>query len=233
MLTSALASLLFALIPGQAVNFQVECDSVPCVIDNIPFGVGRETVDWQMRQIAPLASRTIFDGGIVYHYDGYKFQGIQQSRFVDFIFSTNGALREIGVFLSPTANDDNRFPEVLNLYFTMRDRIVESRLYDSVEFVYSFKRPYSGTPEKDAIAGDFTGQEEDALIQDRNGNLSKYRFGKVWSIFKNRKHPSLMVTLSVAIQEGATTPSVNLQYTDTRYTKRGKVEGIENPREVR
>ncbi len=100
-------------------------------------------------------------------------------------------------------------------------------------FVYAFKNPYSGTSEKEAIAGEFTGQEEDALAQDRNGNLSKYRFGKVWSILKNRKHPTLEVILSVATQEGATMPSVNMQYIDTRYTKKGYVDGIENPRNKR
>ena len=78
--------------------------------------------------------------------------------------------------------------------------------------------------------GEFSYLEENALLQDRNGNLSKYRFGKVWSIMKNRKHPSLQVILSVAIQDGAATPSVNIQYIDTRFTKRGYVDGIQNPK---
>lgn len=221
--------LMMTLLFGQMIDFSEECDSTPCVIDHIPFGIGPETVDWQMHNIAPLSTRTVYDGGIVYHYDNYKFQGIQQTRFVEFIFSSSGFLREIGMYLTPSENGDNEFPEVLNLYFTLRDRIIESGLYDSVEFVYSFRHPYEGTTEREAMNGEFSYLEENALLQDRNGNLSKYRFGKVWSIFKNRKHPKLQVILSVAIQEGAATPSVNIQYIDNRFTKRGHVEGIQNP----
>lgn len=222
--------LILSLIFGQMVDYSVECDSAPCVIDHIPFGVGRETVDWQMHNIAPLATRTIYDGGTVYHYDGYKFQGIQQTRFVEFIFSSTGYLREIGMFLTPSEGMADEFPEVLNLYFTLRDRIVESGLYDSVEYVYSFKTPYEGNTEAEAMKGEFTLLEEDALRQDRNGNLSRHRFGKVWSILRNRKHPTLAVILSVAIQDGASCPSVNIQYIDTRFTKKGYVDGIENPK---
>jgi hypothetical protein len=221
--------LMMTLLFGQMIDFSEVCDSTPCVIDHIPFGIGPETVDWQMHNIAPLSTRTVYDGGIVYHYDNYKFQGIQQTRFVEFIFSSSGFLREIGMYLTPSENGDNEFPEVLNLYFTLRDRIIESGLYDSVEFVYSFRHPYEGTTEREAMNGEFSYLEENALLQDRNGNLSKYRFGKVWSIFKNRKHPKLQVILSVAIQEGAATPSVNIQYIDNRFTKRGHVEGIQNP----
>lgn len=220
--------LMMSLLFGQMIDFSDVCDSTPCVIDHIPFGIGRETVDWQMHNIAPLATRSIYDGGMVYHYDGYKFQGIQQTRFVEFIFSSSGFLREIGMFITPTENGDNEYPEVLNLYFTIRDRLKESGLYDSVEFVYSFKHPYEGTTEREAMKGEFSYLEENALLQDRNGNLSKYRFGKVWSIMKNRKYPHLQVILSVAIQEGAATPSVNLQYINTRFNGRGHVEGIKN-----
>ncbi len=223
--------LMLTLIFGQMVDFSEECKSTPCVIDHIPFGIGRETVDWQMHNIAPLAKRSIYDGGIVYHYEGYKFQGIQQTRFVEFIFSSSGFLREIGMFLTPSENGDNEFPEVLNLYFTLRDRLLESGLYDSVEFVYSFKHPYQGTTEQEAMNGEFSYLEENALLQDRNGNLSKYRFGKVWSIMKNRKYPYLQVILSVAVQEGASTPSVNLQYINTRFIKSRPVEGSQNQKE--
>lgn len=222
--------LILSLIFGQMVDFSEVCDSTPCVIDHIPFGVGVETVDWQMHYMAPLATRKVYDGGTVYHYEGYKFQGIQQTRFVEFIFSSKGNLREIGMFLTPSEEMADQYPEVLNLYFTLRDRIVESGLYDSVEYVYSFRNPYEATTEKEAMNGNFTLQEEYALRQDRNGNLSKYRFGKVWSILRNRKHPTLEVILSVAIQDGATSPSVNMQYIDTRYTRKGYVDGIENPK---
>lgn len=219
--------LMLTMLFGQMIDMSEECQATPCVIDHLPFGVGRETVEWQMHYIAPNAVVKSEDGGMIARYSDYKFQGFIQTRLVDFVFSSDGHLREIGVLLSPDPKGESRYPAVLNLYFTMRDKLVESGLYDSVEYVYSFKNPYMGTTEAEAMNGEFSEQEEDALAQDQNGYLSKYRFGKVWSIFRNKQHPTLTARLSVAIQSGMSVPTVHLQYIETKYTKNGYVDGIE------
>jgi len=219
--------ILFALIFGQQIDLSADCKTGICVIDNIPFGVGRETADWQMHQIAPAAVREVREGGAVIAYHGYKFQGIQETRDFQFVYSAKGQLQEIGMILAPTEND-NHYPTVINLYFTIRDAIQASELYDSVEFCYKFKSPYNGTTEKEAMDGDLSGSEEDALKQDQNGKLSKYRFGKVWSIFQNRKNHAIKAILSVSIPESGDQPVVLLQYKDARLSNGGYVRGIDS-----
>jgi hypothetical protein len=218
--------MILALMFGQQINFTDECDSGVCVIDNIPFGVGMQTVDWQMSQMAPSAVHEVREGGVVDVYHGYKFMGMQETRDFQFVYTSKGQMQEIGMILTPSIKN-SRYPEVMNLYFTLRDAIQHSGLYDSIEFMYAFKNPFNGSTEKDAIEGTFAEDEEDALLQDRNGKMSKYRFGKIWGIFQNKKRHSVKAVISVSIPEGMRSPAVVLQYYDTRFTNGGYVRGID------
>lgn len=208
------------MIFGQQINFMSQCDSGKCVIDNIPFGIGREAVKWQMKYEAPSAMPRTEHGGEVVQYDDYKFNGDARSFATAFIFNGDGLLRGIVSSLVPSS-DDYEYPEVFNLYMEMRDRIQSSGLYDSIEFVYSFKEPYYGTDEREAISGNFSGSEASALEQDRNGVISKYRFGKVWAVFQNKDRHSLKILLAVVQESGNRKPSVHVEYIDTRYGKGG------------
>ena len=219
--------LILTLLFGQQLDLVDDCETAVCVIDNLPFGVGRQTADWQMHYIAPEAVREVREGGAVVAYHGYKFQGIQETRDFQLVFSAKGQLQEMGMILTPTESD-NRYPVVMNLYFTLRDAIVASDLYDSVEYMYAFKAPYSGTSEAEAIEGSYSGTEETALEQDRNGKLNKYRFGKVWSIFQNKKNHAVKAILSVSVPEQGTQPVVLLQYKDARLSKGGYVRGVDS-----
>lgn len=212
--------VLLTLIFGQQINFSAQCDSGRCVVDNIPFGIGRDAVKWQMKYEAPESAPITGDGGEIVQFNGYKFGGMWQSTKTAFIFNGEGLLRNIVTQLVPSTRE-YEYPEVFNLYMATRDQIQSSGEYDSVEFVYSFKDPYNGTTEKEATEGVFSGLEESALEQDRNGVISKYRFSKVWAVFQNKRRHSLKVLIAIVKEDRDSRPSVHLEYIDTRYGKGG------------
>lgn len=219
--------MILALLFGQQIDFKSECDSGKCVINGVPFGILPEAVAWQMNAIAPSDAPKVLDGGATLLYRGYKFHGRSESRFTQFAFNAKGSLMSVSTAMTPS-DEPYEFPEVMNLYFALRDEIQNSGLYDSIEFMYSFKEPFLGTSEKDVLEGNFSNLEVAALKQDRNGNLSRYRFAKIWAIFQNKTRHSLKAVLTVAMEEGDERPRIILNYADTRYTgKAGYVYGID------
>ena len=228
--------ILLALIFGQEIDFTAQCEKGMCVVDNIPFGIGRDAVDWQVGNKAPGAVKTVANAGGTVHYVGYRFEGMVETKDVIFNFNGKGQMNDISVVLSP-GEGEYEYPEVVNLYFTLRDQIAISGLYDSVEYVYDFKTPFSGTSEKDAMEGSYSGIEADALRQDRNGRMSQHRFGKIWSIFQNIKRPSVKAILMVSYLEGSNEADSNLyvtlEYKDTEFAKGGYVRGVDSTSTMR
>ena len=223
--------ILLALIFGQELDFASQCEKGLCVVDNVPFGIGRDAVDWQISNKAPGAVKTATNAGGTLHYAGYRFEGMVETKDVLFNFNGKGQLNDISVVLAP-GEGEYEYPEVVNLYFTIRDQMVSSGIYDSVEFMYDFKAPFSGTSEKDAMEGSYSGIEANALRQDRNGRMSPHRFGKIWSIFQNTKRPSVKAILMVSYLEGSDESDNNLyvtiEYKDTEFAKGGYVRGTDN-----
>lgn len=219
--------LVLNMFFGQMLDFSEQCTQTVCVIKNIPFGVGRSTVQYQMRYIAPSIAMRESKGSDSYQYKDFKFQGIVQARYTHFVFNPMNQLEEVSINFTPRDNFNSEYPEVINLYFALRERVIESGQYDSVEFVYSFKNPFEGTTEKEAIQGEFTYQEEMALRRDGNGYLNKFRFAKIWSIFKSKKDPDVRLIISVALQEQTQGLDVSVSYTDFKYAQGGCVTGIE------
>lgn len=209
---------ILMMIFGQSINYADRCEESGCALDNIPFGLPAETVDWQMKQKAPLAKKFVINGGRSIHYMGYKFQNMVETYDFNVFFNENGRFGAFSAMLKPSVRH-YEYPEILNLYFTVRDQIANSGEYDSVDFQYTFKAPYSGTTEKEAMEGSFSNLEDAALKQDKNDRMSKYRFGKVWAKFRNKQYPNIRaVVLLSYIEDHESNDSqlyVTVSYGDT------------------
>jgi len=209
---------ILMMVFGQVIDFSDRCAASTCVIKDLPFGVGVETIDWQMKQKAPYANRVVLNGGSSIHYIGYKFQGMVETYDFNCFFNESGQFGAMSAIFKPS-NGDYEYPEILNLYFTLRDQIISSEQYDSVEFQYAFKEPFRGTTEREAIEGIYSYLEDAALKQDKNDRMSKYRFGKVWAKFKHKNNPNVRaVVLLSYIEDHGNTDSqlyVTVSYGDT------------------
>ena len=216
---------MLMMIFGQSSEGGPKCDSEVCAIPGTFFGASAPEVMRTMHRLAPDAKSKVLDGGTSIEYFDYKIGGAADARIVLFVFVPDKGLEEVSTWLTP-AESGNHYPEVLNLYFELRDAIQSTGLYDSIEFMYSFKNPYHGTTEKEAMAGNFSGDEEAALIQDRNGILGKYRFAKVWAVFQNKRSHSKKLTISVGY-DGQGDFGVSMEYYDNSLSSWGYVCGNE------
>lgn len=220
---------LLVILFGQAIGFQ-ECAGSNCPFEKTPFGVKSEVVTWNLKNAYPSATCQSIDGGLILGCEGFKYAGMATTDNVDFFFNSNGLFAGYSVSFSPKGMD-YEYPEVMNMYFAIRDALIMSGEYDSVAFVYKFKSPFSALDEDDAKKGDFTGMEDNALKQDRSDEMSAHRFGKVWSIFQSKRKASVKCVIQVAENlgvNGRTMLHVYLKYKDTEFTNGGYVRGIES-----
>ena len=185
--------LLIQLIFAQC-NFTQLCAENGCIYDGIPFGSSPELVKQQIRHIN-FNIKPVYDvNSKSLLYQGLSFWKYTEVNEVTFRFNDNDELSGVYVYFEP--EDRTKYPELFDLYLDVRQGIEQSGKYDSVEYRYKFKNPYPEATEKEAIDGNFSYQEMDALKQDGSPRISNGRFGQVWSKFKSKNLP-IKVTLMI------------------------------------
>lgn len=184
--------LLLAFFTAPSDN----CDLFGCVAGGIPFGTPKEIVMLKMKQLSESSNIVTEVASNSVHYDKFMYWRHEETTDFSFRFNSNDELDMVNAYLQP--QEYSSYPQLFNLYMQVRDEIVESCRYDSVEFIYKFRDPYGNGTEAEALAGTFTFSEMAALRQDANQKTSKYRYAKVWSIFKSKEHPEISLKVMIA-----------------------------------
>lgn len=173
---------------SQSIDMSAQCASNGCIVNGIPFGTGRDLVKWQMRSLAP-STPPHEDGSLdAIGYGNFPFWRWTCVNDIQFGFNSSGELDGIDVFFTPNGKM-SQYPELYSLYTEIRDELIASGNYDSVEYRYKFKAPFPESNEVDAEKGEYTYAEMEAMRKDGNLSTSNRKFAQVWSKFKSKVHP--------------------------------------------
>ena len=168
-------------------DFTQLCQSEGCIYNDIPFGASSQLVQYQVRELNFHLTPVIDEKSNSISYEGLSFWKYNEVQSVTFRFNAVDQLD--GVFIYMTPDEKNVYPELLDLYLDVQEEIIKSGKYDSVEFKYAYKYPFGEGTQQEALDGDYTYQEMDALEQDGTQRLSPRRFGQVHSRFQSKTLP--------------------------------------------
>lgn len=176
-------------------DFTQLCQSDGCIYRDIPFGGSSQLVKHQVRELNFHLTPVIDLKSNSISYEGLTFWKYNEVESVTFRFNAVDQLDGVFIYMKP--DEKNVYPELLDLYLDVQEEIIKSGKYDSLEFQYKYKYPFGEGTQKEALDGDYTYQEMDALEQDGTQRLSVRRFGQVYSRFKSKTLP-IELTLMIS-----------------------------------
>lgn len=176
-------------------DFSQLCQENGCIYNDIPFGASSQLVKHQVRGLNFHLTPVIDLKSNSISYEGLTFWKYNEVSSVTFRFNYVDQLDGVFIYMEPT--EDNNYPELLSLYLDVQKEVINSGKYDSIDFRYSFNNPFLEGSLEDALNGNYTYQELDAIRQDGSQRISDIRFGQVWSRFKSKTLP-IELTLMIS-----------------------------------
>ena len=185
--------LIIAYIIFSRCDFTQLCQENGCVYQNIPFGASSKLIQYQVRELNFHLTPVIDEKSNSISYEGLSFWKYNEVSSVTFRSNANDQLDGVFVYMEP--DEKNSYPELFSLYKDVQKEIINSGKYYSVEFRYKYKHPFYETSEEEALNGNYTYQEMEALLQDGSQRISDNRFGQVWSRFKSKTLPIELILM--------------------------------------